>query len=109
MRLNWRALLPVMGGILLPVPLVLILATGVFQPPQVHSANEVPVSPVLTAEERLPLQTYHRECSKQADCEPPLGCLSDTRVHKEYCTDSECEADAQCPNGFACRPLPTMG
>lgn len=108
MRLNWRTLLPVLGGLLLPVPLILAMATGVFNPTKVLSASEVPISPMLTAEQRQPLQSYHRECSRQADCEPPLGCLSDTRVHRDYCTDSECETDAQCPAGFACRPLATM-
>lgn len=65
------------------------------------------MSPVLSAEERLRLQTYHRECLRAADCEPPLGCLLDPRAGWFYCADSACSTDAQCPEGFACVPLPS--
>lgn len=33
------------------------------------------------------------------ECEPPLGCLSDARYLRSYCTDSQCLTDVQCPEG----------
>lgn len=107
MRLTWRPLLAVLGGLLLPLPLVLILAGGLFPRPSSPTVGGRPVSPVLSYEERLRLQTYHRECLYQADCEPPLGCLLDHRHGWFYCADSQCETDGQCPEGFTCQPQPT--
>jgi hypothetical protein len=107
MRVNWKPLLAILGGLLLPVPLVLLLANELFPRPQVQAVGGRTVSPVLTAEERLRLRTYHRECLRKEDCEPPLGCLNDIRAERFYCADSECVTDAQCPEGFACLPLPT--
>jgi hypothetical protein len=107
MRVTWRSLLAVLGGLLLPVPLVLILASGMFPRPPIQKVGNRPVSPVLSYEERLRLQTYHRECHYKADCEPPLGCLLDQRHGWFYCADSQCESDGQCPEGFTCQPLPT--
>lgn len=107
MRVNWKPLLAILGGLLLPVPLVLLLASYLFPRPQVQAVGGRSVSPMLTAEERLRLQTYHRECLHKEDCEPPLGCLNDTRAERFYCADSECVTDAQCPERFACLPLPT--
>jgi hypothetical protein len=107
MRVDWRLILAVVGGLLLPVPLVFLLTSGWFSRPVKEALGGRPLSPVLSAEDRLRLQTYHRECLYQADCEPPLGCLLDTRYGWFYCADSECATDAQCPEGFACRPQPT--
>jgi hypothetical protein len=107
MRVNWRLLVAVLGGLLLPVPLVLVLASGFFPGPSDETSGGKHMSPMLSAEERLRLQTYHRECLRQEDCEPPLGCLLDTRYGWFYCADSECVTDAQCPEGFACLPQPT--
>jgi hypothetical protein len=108
MRLSWRKRLAVLSGLLIPIPLALLLASVLVQrpPPLTHKGR--PVSPVLAFEERLRLQSYHRECTRRTDCEPPLGCLSDTRVRRTYCADSECVTDIQCPDGFACLPLPTV-
>ncbi len=107
MRVNSRVLLVILGALLLPVPLVLVLMSGLFPRPPVQAMGGRPVSPVLTHEERRRLQTYHRECLHKEDCEPPLGCLFDTRAGWFYCADSECETDAQCSEGFACQLLPT--
>lgn len=105
--MNWRALLAVVAGLLLPIPLILALVSGLYPRPSSQSIGGRPVSPVLSAEERLRLQTYHRECLHKADCEPPLGCLLDVRHGWFYCADSQCEADGQCPEGFTCQPLLT--
>jgi Cys-rich repeat protein len=64
-------------------------------------------SPMLNPEQRLRLTTYRRECSSGAECEPPLGCLFEVRYRQAYCTDSQCAADAQCPEGQVCRALAT--
>jgi len=53
------------------------------------------------------LMTYLRECVSGADCEPPLGCLYESRYRQAYCTDSQCMTDAQCPEDQACRNLAT--
>jgi hypothetical protein len=107
MRVNWRVLLAVLGGLLLPVPLVFLLGHGLFVHPQARSVGGRQVSPMLSAEQRLSLQSYHRACLRGTDCEPPLGCLLDPRAGWFYCADSECVTDAQCTAGFSCQPLPT--
>lgn len=109
MRVNRRVFLATLAGLLLPLPLMLMLAGLMIQPSQVQPSGRARISPVLTIEQRQLLQTYHRDCTQRSDCEPPLGCLSDIRVAKHYCADSECVTDMQCPDGFACRPLPTVG
>jgi hypothetical protein len=77
---HWRAALAIIAGVLLPVPLVL-LALGVMFPkawsPEEGGAR---VSPVLNVEERTRRVTYRRECQDSAECEAPLGCVSDGRV-----------------------------
>jgi hypothetical protein len=107
MRVNWRVVLAALGGLVLAVPLVLVLTSGLFLLPTGQTVGGRTVSPVLSAEERLRLQTYHRECFRAADCDPPLGCVSDTRYGGFYCSDSQCATDTQCPDGFTCQLLPT--
>lgn len=107
MRVNWRTLLAVLGGLLLPIPLVWAIMSGQFQRPTGPATGGKQISPVLTYEQRSNLQTYRRECLRKEDCEPPLGCLLDTRAGWFYCTDSECATDAQCPEAFTCQPHPT--
>jgi len=62
---------------------------------------------MLDSEQRLRLMTYGLRCGPGAQCEPPLGCLFDVRSLRSYCTDSQCEADAQCPEGQLCRGVAT--
>jgi hypothetical protein len=62
---------------------------------------------MLASEQRLQLMTYGRPCEASAECDPPLGCLYEYRYGQEYCTDSQCTTDAQCPEGQACRKLAT--
>ncbi len=107
--MNWRMLLGVLAGLLLPVPLVLLFS-GVMHPrPWSQGPQGVRISPVLDVEERTRRLTYRRHCQQSAECEPPLGCLADLRVMTHYCTDSQCMTDEQCAEGQVCRPLSTVG
>ncbi len=107
--MNWRAVLPILAGMLLPLPLVLLLS-GVLKPelPELESSGKR-ISPVLTSEERERLMTYRRDCGKGQPCEPPLGCVMEARARRHYCTDSQCSEDVPCPEGQVCRKLATVG
>ncbi len=110
MRLvNWRAALGACLGLLLVLPLAWLAQSVLYRPLHSSGAESVSakISPVLAFEERKVLTTYKRRCSSNAACEPPLGCLSDARARKHYCTDSECMTDAQCQEGQVCRVLTT--
>lgn len=107
MRVNWRLLPAVLAALLLPVPLMWVIGSGLLPQPSVQTLGGRPISPVLAFEERQRLQTYHRECLHKDDCEPPLGCLLDPRAGWFYCADSQCITDMQCPEGFTCQALPT--
>ncbi len=105
--MNWRPLLPVCVGVLLILPLLLLL--GMILRPETGSETptRVRISPVLDGEQRARLLTYKRPCLSSAECEPPLGCLYQSRYRHAFCTDSQCATDAQCPEGQACRELAT--
>jgi hypothetical protein len=93
--------------LLLPMALILRLLTT-----PLSSALPSPgrhVSPVLDAEARARLRTYHRKCKQSADCEPPLGCVVDGRIGQIYCADSQCNTDLDCPEGLVCRNSSTTG
>jgi len=97
------------AGVLLPLPFVLLL-WGLLRPEVPADATlGVHISPVLGNEQRMQLTTYGRNCGPGAECEPPLGCLFDVRYLRAYCTDSQCEADAQCPEDQVCQNLATWG
>lgn len=105
--MSWRVALAAFLGLLLPVPLVLlgfVMSMGV-QPPR---SSSVRVSPVLSVEERANRVTYHVYCVKDSDCEPPLACFGDSRFRTQYCTDSQCTTDAQCPEGSVCLALSSL-
>ncbi len=106
---NWRVLLGVLAGLLLPLPLLLLLGSRLLPAPQEAGAQGARVSPVLDVEERTRRVTYHRSCRHSSECEAPLGCLFDLRAGTPYCTDSQCAADAQCPEGQRCQGLATVG
>ena len=108
--MSWRTALRAVFGLLLPLPMVLLLASALpMGMPAQHQVNGHRVSPVLAAEERARLQTYHRDCALSSECEPPLGCLLDTRAGAQYCSDSQCLTDVQCRDGQVCRTLTTSG
>jgi len=96
-------------GLLLPVPLVLMLVLTTNGKASSGGAQDKDVSPVLSFEERQRRVTYERRCERREDCEPPLGCLFDQSILASYCTDSQCVTDAQCPPGFTCQTLSTLG
>ena len=106
--MNWRGVLGVGAGALLPVPLLLVLLLSLRPEVQSPPSGAPRVSPVLSFEERMQRVTYHRECRRDADCEPPMGCVIDPRVYAHYCTDSQCMTDAQCPDGLVCRDVDTV-
>jgi hypothetical protein len=106
--MNWRTLLSICAGVLLPLPLVLLL--GRLLPPEMRTevpTRQVHISPMLDIEQRMRLVTYGRSCGPGAECEPPLGCLFEARTGYSRCTDSQCMTDAQCPEDQVCRALAT--
>jgi hypothetical protein len=107
--MSWRAILGVCAGLLLPLPLILLLGSLLRPDWEEPGPEGVRVSPVLSTEERLRLSTYRRDCGLSSECEPPLGCLMEARVRRQYCTDSQCATDAQCPEGQVCQLLATSG
>lgn len=106
---NWRALLGLLAGVLLTVPLLLLLGRVLLPVPRGSDASGARVSPVLDVEERTRRVTYHRYCQHSSECEAPLGCFMDLRAGTPYCTDSQCSTDEQCPDDQRCRALATVG
>ena len=107
--MRWRTVLALLAGVLLPLPLVVLV--GLIQrtvTPPPHPTGKR-VSPVLSAEQRLRLTTYRADCGAGEPCEPPLGCLMEERAFRQYCTDSQCSRDADCPDGQMCRAIATAG
>jgi hypothetical protein len=107
--MKWRTVLAVLVGVMLPLPLVLLAGLVERPVPPPPSPSGRKISPVLTAEQRLRLATYRADCGSGERCEPPLGCLTELRTFRQYCTDSQCSLDAECPEGQVCRGLATAG
>ncbi len=104
MQTNWR----VLAGLLLALPLVMLwgkMRLGL----QESALGARRISPVLSPEERRRLITYGHDCGLSSECEPPLGCLTETRARKQYCTDSQCTTHMQCPEGQLCQSIATTG
>lgn len=108
--MNWRTAIGAFAALLFPLPMVFLLGS-VLRPglPEQQQEHGRRVAPVLRSEERLQLQSYHRNCKRAPDCEFPLGCLQDTRAGANYCSDSQCLTDMQCGDGEECRTLTTSG
>jgi hypothetical protein len=102
-----QAVLGLLVGVLMTVPLVLLLVMA--QQSAWRQRAPVGISPVLSREERLQRVTYQRSCRKSADCEPPLGCLKYPQLSEFFCTDSQCITDAQCEEGKSCQAFITEG
>ncbi len=108
--MNWRTVVGACVAVLFPLPMVMLLV-GVLRHglPEQQVVNGHRVAPVLDSEVRSRLQSFHRDCQRDSDCEFPLGCLLDARAGANYCTDSQCLTDVQCQDGQACRLLTTFG
>src|SRR3712207_4913546 len=97
--MNWRKLAPIAGGMLLPLPLLLI-AKLFFDPSAPLVINGRVVSPMLSRSEKRKLLTFERPCSRPDDCEPPLACLDLGGTRSSLCVASECQTDLQCQENF---------
>jgi hypothetical protein len=106
-QLNGRMIAGGCTGMLLPLPLVLLLWALLKPALPLETPAGVRLSPMLDHEQHMRLTTYRRECGPGAGCEPPLGCLYESRYRQAYCTDSQCMTDAQCPEDQVCRALAT--
>ncbi len=93
----------------MPVPLLVLLWTLLRPEVLADGPSGMRISPILTANQRMRLETYGRRCGPGKECEPPLGCLFDPRYPRSTCTDSECLTDEQCLEGDVCRRLATWG
>ncbi len=104
--MRWRTLLPVLLGLVVPLPLaglLYIAMTG--QGAALSPPRDKVLIPMLSFEERSRLRTYEQDCRTDSDCEPRLRCLYDMRTGRQSCTDSLCMMDQHCGDGFACRTL----
>ncbi len=63
------------------------------------------IIPVLPQEVRRTLPTFARDCKRDTDCDPPLGCFIKGSTGLHRCFDSDCETDAQCEANESCVPL----
>lgn len=108
--MTWRTVVCTCVAVLLPLPMAMLLA-GVLRQEMPHQqrVNGRRVAPVLANEGRSRLQSHHRDCKRDSDCEFPLGCLLDARAGTNYCADSQCLTDVQCQDGQVCRFLTTFG
>lgn len=107
--MNWRACLTLCVGVLLPLPLIVLVSSTLrYWRPAPNPGGHL-LSPMLPHEERLQLTMYHRDCAVSSDCGPPLGCVLDSRKNAQYCSDSECITDAQCPDDLVCREVASYG
>ena len=107
--MRWRFLAALLGGLLLPVPLLVLISgqwLGWFSPSE-HARGRV--VPVLSEEQRRQLPTWHQPCRRSDDCDSPLACFYDRHVQGLYCTDSACVTNAQCDEGFTCGAVETWG
>lgn len=108
--MNRRTVVGACVAVLFPLPMVILLAGGLrVGAPEQEVLNGRRIAPVLGSEERSRLQSFHRDCKRDSDCESPLGCLLDARAGTNYCTDSQCLTDVQCQDGQVCRLLATFG
>ncbi len=107
--MRWRGLAAVLLGLLLPVPLLAILASSWFRPLAPAEPAQVRSVPMLSWEQRRQLATWRQPCRRSSDCESPLACFFDRHVQGLYCTDSDCVTDSQCGEGLVCRASDTWG
>jgi hypothetical protein len=102
-----RAILAALGALLLALPFMVLVTRTLFPALPATEDGGRRISPMLDSEARARLRTYRRDCGSGQPCEPPLGCVTDLRILAQYCTDSECTTDTQCPAGQVCREIDT--
>lgn len=99
-----RSWLIVLGGALLPLPLIGLLGSSWVRTVQEMARPQEPmVLPMLHPVEREGTLTYGRECSTDSDCDPRLRCFFSEVTQSSYCTDSRCKTDRECREGFSCQ------
>ena len=104
MRGAHRTWLAVLGGILLPLPLMWIAYAFLFKhPTDTSRTREALLIPMLSTLERAGTPTYKRVCRTDSDCDPRLRCFFSMVLGRRYCTDSRCMTDKDCPDSFTCQ------
>lgn len=83
--------------------------------PAEATKNLLPLGHEEIAADGLPANALHctqeggvlkcGSCSTDGDCPPGQGCVPDRETRRFECMTSECEEDAHCFPGFACRSL----
>lgn len=101
--MNWRRLLAVLLGILLPLPWVWLPSTTSGLNLDQQHPQPTNVVPMLTDLERQGVPTYGRTCRSDEECDPRLRCFYSGVARTSYCVDSRCMTDLQCPEGFICQ------
>ncbi len=102
-----RRILVTLGICVLVLPLMWILSR--VGPSAIKPEERLQnLIPVLPKEVRRALPTFDRDCDRDADCDPPLGCFVRGESRLSMCMDSKCETDMQCPEDMACVPLKTI-
>lgn len=109
LHMNWRRLVPIAAGLLLPLPLIIIGSALVGRPEFVSTIHGRDVSPMIPKDEKRRLPTFERSCRRHEDCDPPLVCLDLGGPKSALCVASECQTDLQCQEGFTCRVLSPLG
>jgi hypothetical protein len=104
--MKWRAVIAMVLGLLLPLPLLWVmgLLPGNGLHPSSHQAS-ANVVPRLSPGELSPLLTFGRSCQGDADCDAPLACLQGQPMVEPICVASVCATDLDCNEGFSCRAV----
>jgi hypothetical protein len=105
---RWRALVASLVGLLLTAPCVALLVSSSWPKPLASPESEQRnVAPMLSQEQRRQLATWRQPCRRSDDCDSPLVCFADVNMGGLYCTDSDCETNAECGEGFVCGTVAT--
>ncbi len=104
LEVKWRMWLPILLGLLLPVPLIWassrLLLGGLS--PSFANKSDSRLVPLLPPDETRRLLTFRRPCERDEDCEAPLACLRDQFMVNRACVASTCATDADCSQGLSC-------